>query len=188
MIGKVHNIHPQPVDPAHTRYFSAGAITIGVEYRDVDAAGFLETYRDEPDSLRQVEQKVSQGDFSDEGVSLHVVDAADGHEYLRFDCFATDPHYHYIHKTAPGEENVNNVVAFDTTACGDMVAWAIERIRTRLPEMLTEAGGGHLVDTLDPERIAVTADQVLALAEEAVRHERAARQQLSGTPSPRSST
>lgn len=183
MVGKVHNIHPQPVDQAHTRYFSAGTITIGVEYRDVDAAGFLATYRDEPDALRQVEQKVTLGDFFDEGVSLHVVDAADGHEYLRFDCFARDPHYHYIHKTAPGEEHVNNVVAFDTTACGDMVTWAVERIRTRLPEMLTEAGGGHLGDTLDPARIEVAAGQVLALAEEAVRHEQAARHRLSATPS-----
>ncbi len=52
---------------------------------------------------------------------------------------------------APGEEIVNNVVTFDTFAFGDMLPVAVGWLRDRLPAMLGRAGGGHLVDALDPE-------------------------------------
>ena len=56
-----------------------------------------------------------EGGFADEGVSLHVIDASDAHEYLRFDMFDDEPHYHYIHKPDDGSI-VNNVIDFDVPA------------------------------------------------------------------------
>ena len=38
--------------------------------------------------------------IEDEGVSLHVCDGETGAEYLRFDVFVKEPHYHYI---VPGD-------------------------------------------------------------------------------------
>ena len=110
----------------------------------------MATYRDNPAHLAELLARSPEGGFTDEGVSLHVFDATDGHEYVRFDVFDDDPHYHYNHH---GPEVVNNVIEFDVIAHGDMLPWALERIRTRLPEMLTEAGGAHLVAGLDQEAI-----------------------------------
>ena len=177
MIGKVYAIPPQPVDPATTRWFPAGVVTIGVEYRDVDPEGLLDTYKDNPDHLAELIERSPEGGFTDEGVSLHVAETDGGHEYLRFDVFDDEPHYHYIHR--PGDlspdEVVNNVIDFDPVAHGDMLTWALERIRTRLPEMLAEAGGAHLLPRLDPvaiNRVVGEVEQVARQAQRAVRERR----------------
>ncbi len=104
-----------------------------------------------------------------------MYDAADGYEYLRFDIFDDDPHYHYIHKTAPGAEIINNVVGYDRVALGDMLTWTLERLRTRLATMLAEAGAGELARRVDTDQVAVTLEQVQALAEHAQDSFRAAR-------------
>jgi hypothetical protein len=131
MIGKVYNMPPQPPAPENTRYLQAGAITFGIEYRDVDPESLEATYADDAAQLAELEKKSPEGGFSDEGVSIHVCGTDDGHEYVRFDVFDDEPHYHYIHRTPNGAEVVNNVIDFDTTAHGEMLAWAIERLRTR---------------------------------------------------------
>ena len=67
-------------------------------------------------------------------MSLHVRATDTGHEYLRFDCFDNEPHYHYIHDST--DPYINNVVVYDPFACGDMLPFAIGCLRTRLAEML----------------------------------------------------
>ena len=166
-IGVVYNMAPQPPSDADTRWFPAGVLTLGIEYRDVNPDDLVELYQDDPAQLAELLAKSPEGGFSDNGVSIHVRDSADGHEYLRFDVFDDEPHYHYIHKTAPGEEIVNNVVTFDTFAFGDMLPVAIGWLRDRLPEMLARAGGDHLVDALDPEVLRPVIDQVDQIAREA---------------------
>jgi hypothetical protein len=173
MIGKTYAIPPQPPVPENLTTFEAGNLSIGVEYRDVDPEGLLATYRDNPAHLAELLARSPEGGFTDEGVSLHVFDATDGHEYVRFDVFDDDPHYHYNHQ---GSEVVNNVIEFDVIAHGDMLPWALERIRTRLPEMLTEAGGAHLVAGLDQEAIEDALGRVAPIAEEAQSTSRALRQ------------
>jgi len=173
MIGKVYNIPPQPPAPENTRYLPAGAIMFGIEYRDVDPESLAATYADDAAQLAELEEKSPEGGFSDEGVSIHVCGADDGHEYLRFDVFDDEPHYHYIHRTPGGSEVVNNVIDFDTAAHGEMLPWAIERMRTRLPEMLTEAEGGHLVSDLDPDLVGRVIDEVQRIAEQAQQARRA---------------
>jgi hypothetical protein len=164
MIGKVYAIPPQPPVAENTRYFPAGNLAIGIEYRDLDPEGLIATYRDDPAQLAELLERSPEGGFSDEGVSLHVCGAEDGHEYIRFDVFLSDPHYHYNHR---GAEIVNNVIEFDVPAHGDMLPWALGCIRSRLGAMLGEAGGSHLVDGLDAGAIAAALEEIEPLAEQA---------------------
>jgi hypothetical protein len=171
MIGKVYAIPPQPPVVDNTHWLPAGAVTIGVEFRDVNPDNLAETYGNTGYYEELVARSPDAG-FSDEGVSIHVSETADGHEYLRFDIFDAEPHYHYIHKTEPGDEPVNNVVDFDLRANGDMLPWAITCLRERLPDMLTEAGGAHLVPHLDNVVLAPVIDQVVQLAAAALEAQR----------------
>lgn len=175
MIGEVYNMPPQPPVAENNRLLAAGGITFGVEYRELDPDSLNATYADNPSHLEELHEKSPEGGFFDAGVSIHVCDTDDGHEYLRFDILDDDPHYHYIHKTGPGAPIVNNVVAYDTVALGDMLTWTLERLRTRLPAMLTEAGAGELATRLDPVRVAAALAEVQALAEHAQAAFRAAR-------------
>jgi hypothetical protein len=175
MIGTVYGIPPQPPDAANTRYLPAGVLTIGVEYRDLDPESLHETYADNADHLAELEATSPVGGFSDEGVSIHVCATEDGHEYVRFDVFDDEPHYHYVHRTAPGEPVVNNIIAFDVAAHGEMLPWTIGCLRERLPAMLTEAGGGHLVKGIDASVLGPVVDEVAELAEQAQRSGREAR-------------
>jgi len=148
MIGKVYGIPPQPPVEENTRHFPAGAITFGVEYRDLDPESLVATYQDNPEYLAELLAKSPEGGFTDEGVTIHVFDAHDGHEYLRFDVFDDEPHYHYIHRTID-DTVVNNVIDFDTVAHGDMFPWTFERLHGHLAPMLTQAGGAALAERLD---------------------------------------
>ena len=166
MIGKVYGIPPQPPVEENTHWFDAGALSIGVEYRDVNPGNLTETYQG-TEYMDELLAKSPEGGFADEGVTIHVSESADGHEYLRFDCFDAEPHYHYIHKTPAGAEPVNNVIDFDVHAHGDMLPWAIRCLRERLPAMLAEAGGGHLVDKIDRAVLDPVIEKVTTMAEDA---------------------
>ena len=161
MIGKVYGIPPQPAVAEHTYYVPAGNLRLGIEYRSLDPDSLVETYKHDAKQLQEMLERSPDGGFTDEGLSLHVVSAEDGHEYVRFDVFDGEPHYHYNH---PGPEVINNVIDFDTVAHGDMLPWALSCLRERLPAMLTEAGGAALVDGLDQGAIDAAVDQIAALA------------------------
>lgn len=172
LIGKVYGIPPQPPVPENTTYLKAGAITFGVEYRDVNPENLVDTYKHNEAYLQELLEKSPEGGFSDEGVSIHVCGTDDGHEYLRFDVFDDDPHYHYIHA---GDEVVNNVIDFDVHAHGEMLPWVISRLRTRLPAMLPHAKGDHLVPQLDPAILDPVIDEVERIATRAQANVRALR-------------
>ena len=146
MIGKTYTIPPQPPVLENTRVLAAGNVTFGVEYRMVDPTSLQATYSGNDEHLAELFERWPGGGFTDQGVSIHVWGADDGHEYLRFDVFDDEPHYHYNH---PGAEVVNNVIDFDTVALGPMLPWVLTCLRTRLGPMLVEAGGAHLADALD---------------------------------------
>lgn len=137
---------PIPPIEAHTRYFDAGVVQVGVEYRLLDdaitAASAIEQATGSAPGVEEVE---------DCGVSLHVFGKSGGEarEYLRFDCFDEDPHYHYI----DWESRSNHMVHIDRDADGDPLAWSIERIRTRLAQMLERAGAGEWLSQLDPAKV-----------------------------------
>lgn len=100
---------PEPHNPNYTTLIaSASGLIIGIERRAV-------------------------GD--DGGGTVHVFDA-DMTEFLRFDCFTHEPHYHYIYPDRP-----QRVVAFDTAAHGDMTEWVFDTVLPqRLPSMLAHVG------------------------------------------------
>jgi hypothetical protein len=123
---------PIPPIQENTRWFPAGAVTFGVERRVLN------------DAIRQVHGLLGRTD-EDSGVSIHVFNTPDGKEFLRFDCFTREPHYHYI---LPNHD-YQIVVPFDTTANGDMLTWVLDRLPTRLAPMLRESDGTLLADSLD---------------------------------------
>lgn len=93
--------------------------------------------------------------YDDYGASLHVFDAGDGTERLRFDCFADEPHYHYLRD--PNATGVNLVCRLDEIAQGDPIEWVLSRLQHRLPEMLAFAEAPELA-----EQVRARHDEVLA--------------------------
>ena len=124
-LGTEYPVMPIPPVPEHCIEVPAGAVTLVVEARDLS---------DEPQPV---------GGFDDFGASLHVV-GPDGAEYVRFDCFDKEPHYHYIR---PSEET-NIIVRLDDIAEGDPIEWTIGRLRNRLPEMLEHAGAASVAESV----------------------------------------
>lgn len=151
---------PIPPIAEHTEYFSAGSIRIGVEYRvlnDAAVAAIRATLEG-----AQGSETGRLENLDDSGVSLHVFggigDAA--REYLRFDCFVEEPHYHYVGWT----HKSNEVLQIDAVADGDPLTWALERIRTRLPQMLVRAGAADIAAQVDPAAIEAVLPRVIEAA------------------------
>lgn len=111
-------------------------------------------------------RSVGQGGSAASGPTIRVLGTRDGHEYLRFDMFDVNAHYHY---EPPGEPE--RILNLDTTAEGEPVAWAMSRLRGRLREMLSAAGGHELADALDDEGVTRAIDEVEAIVREAHRAE-----------------
>ncbi|MFT5201789.1 MAG: hypothetical protein ACI9C1_001167 [Candidatus Aldehydirespiratoraceae bacterium] len=156
-VGTTYNIPPAPPDPASTDWLDAGPLRIGVEYRKVDPEALEKIYA-ETEHLAELKAASPEGGFADEGVSIHVVSVADDFEYLRFDMFLDEPHYHYVDKAADS----NTIVNFDTIAHGPVVDWTLMQLRTRLPEMLRYVGANDAADSVDDAVAALVADQVVA--------------------------
>lgn len=156
-----YDIMPIPPIEKHSERFEAGPVSIWVEYRLLDDAiaaahTVTEGFDGEPLTI------------DDRGVSLHVfgrpVDdqAGDGEEveYLRFDCFDEDPHYHYVSYA----KQTNEMVHMDPIAQGDPLEWALTAIRTRLPQMLARAGAEGLAARVDAKAVEAVLPQVAAAA------------------------
>ena len=147
MVGKVYEVPPMPPAPEHTRYLEQGPLRIGVEYRKLDPETIEAAYRDNAENLAEIREHSPQGGFQDEGVSIHVESVEDAHEYVRFDVFADNPHYHYVDRDA----GTNTIVDYDPAALGEMLPWVLGRVEQHLPTMLTRAGAPHVAERIDPE-------------------------------------
>ncbi len=152
--GVVYKVQPEPMDPAACTTFEAGAVNLVLEYRSVDPERLERAYADRPEDLAEIRKFSPEGGFTDTGLSVHVVGARDGHEYLRFDVFQDDPHYHYVHPTG----DRNHWVPFDPVAGGDMFGFTLTCLRERLASMLAFAGGGELAAALDRRRLGPAVD------------------------------
>jgi hypothetical protein len=142
MLGQTYNVQPVPPDPDHTTYFDAGPLRIGVEYRVIAPEDLVAAY--EGDDLAEIEEHSPEGGFADEGLSIHIESVADDHEYIRFDAFDDDPHYHYVDKAA----GTNTLVGYDTAANGPVLSWVLHQVHHRLDPMLRHAGAAHVADSL----------------------------------------
>ncbi len=157
-----YDLMPIPPVESQTEYFEAGVVTFGVEYRLLDdaiaAASSIESARGQKSAGGQ-----KSSSFDDRGVSLHVFGSpAEGEEpleYLRFDCFDEDPHYHYV----SWNDKSNEMLHIDPVADGDPLTWALERIRTRLPQMLERAGATAIAAGVDLRQV----EEALAKVSEA---------------------
>jgi hypothetical protein len=132
-LGRTYGMLPIAMVPEACREVPAGPITFVVEGRRLTDEAIDQSARDQ--GATDVVERSSSG-VDDGGMTVHVCGAADGLEHLRFDCFEIEPHYHYIDNDGPA----NTVVRLDTHAEGDPTAWALGRLRGRLPEMLEHAG------------------------------------------------
>jgi hypothetical protein len=138
-----YNVMPIPAVAEHEESFEAGVVRVGVEYRlltdAIAATAELEGAAGET--------RGQTTELDDRGVALHVYAEQDGEEreFLRFDCFLEDPHYHYV----SWRDKANEMIHLDPVADGDPLSWALERIRTRLPQMLARAGAGDIAARVD---------------------------------------
>jgi hypothetical protein len=161
-IGHVYEMPPMRPDDAHTTYFPAGVIKIGVEYRDLNPEALMEYYGGDEAYIEELRRTAPLG-IEDRGVSLHVFDADGQWEYLRFDLFEDAPHYHYNHLGG----GRNHIIPFDETAHGPIAEWAVGKIRTgEIATMLVQAGAPELAEGLDANVLGDAADQVAAHAAE----------------------
>lgn len=151
---------PIPAVEEHLQRFAAGAVEFGVEYRHLTDDIVANNPAAAPGQAAMTAAAREEGGnagvpIDDKGVSIHVFDARSGLEYLRFDAFEEDPHYHYI---TPGSHHVG--VGFDEAANGDCLEWALDAIRRQLPAMLRETGAADLAARVDPSAVAAVLDQV----------------------------
>jgi len=154
---------PIPPMETHTRYIEAGNVRIGIEYRVLTDELIA--------AIRPTLQSAGGADegqlveLDDSGVSLHVFAGPEGQqkEYLRFDCFSEDPHYHYV----DWENNSNEVLHIDPAADGNPLSWALERIGTRLPQMLNRAGAADIAQHVDMNLIERSMQKIEEIAHHA---------------------
>lgn len=148
-LGRRYDVLPIAMVPEACVEVPAGPVTFVIESRRLTDAAIIDSA--ERQGRRDAIDEPAGVD--DGGASLHVLGTADGLEHLRFDCFDNEPHYHYIHPT----EEWNVVVRLDTFAEGDPKAWVVEKMRTRLPEMLEHAEAGDLAAEVRADAATVTA-------------------------------
>ena len=92
MAETVYTIAPIPPDPAHTTYVDAGSGSGGIEDRLLDDAELAANYQGaDMEKIREALRDKQVEQVEDNGISIHVVAIADGHEYLRFDFFESGP-------------------------------------------------------------------------------------------------
>lgn len=153
-LGRSFDIMPIPMAPAACVEVAAGPITFVVESRKLSDEDINRNAvsRGRPDQTNDT-------GIDDGGACVHVLGTADRLEHLRFDCFDNEPHYHYIRNA----DQTNVVVRFDNFAEGDPLLWTLERIRTRLPEMLEHAGATKLASQAREYDLSEAIDDVEAL-------------------------
>ena len=135
---------PIPMVTEHCIPVDAGAVQLVVESRTLTNEILERAFPGGVDT---------QVRFDDFGASLHVCGTTDGLEYLRFDCFEHEPHYHYIEQAA----GANTVVRIDELAVGDPVDFSLACVEYHLPAMLRHCGVAALAD-----EVAGAADKVHA--------------------------
>lgn len=158
VLGRAYEVMPIPMDPAACVEVAAGPITFVVESRRLtaEAINANAAERGRPDQSYDV-------GIDDGGACVHVLGTANRLEHLRFDCFDNEPHYHYIRN----DEQANVVVRLDNIAEGDAHRWTLERLRTRLPQMLEHAGAGELAEQARHADLSAAIDAVAELLRQA---------------------
>jgi hypothetical protein len=157
-VGRVTKNQPFDPIPECTRYFAAGAVSIGLENRILNESVIRETF---PGDTRRLAELERIGFPNEEGLSIHVVEASTDKEFLRFDMFPEYLHYHYM-PAAP----YTIAVSYDVAANGDMFDWATGVINDRLAPMLRTAGAYELAEVVDEDAVRAAVAQLREYATE----------------------
>jgi hypothetical protein len=144
-----------PPDPEHLLWHDTGTVRIAVEYRIQSKEAMAQyltaddRYADKVDEMLALfEKKYDHLDTDHHGISFHVYEAGADVERLRFDCFPSGPHYHYV---TDGMANPTYSVWFDVLAHGDLLDWFLHLPAHRLSAMLVAAGADPDAARLDDE-------------------------------------
>jgi hypothetical protein len=124
--GKTFHFMPIPVNERHVEWFDAGPVSFAVETRVLGAA---------------------QGGMAAGGGSIHLFSGDRARELVRFDCFDSEPHYHYLNHS----KHLNTVWCFDSAVNGPMPRWVLAALRENLSGMLRAAGEGELATRVEAE-------------------------------------
>ena len=161
-LGRDYTVMPIPIDPERCLEIDAGPLLFIAEARWLSGDAVRE-HASGSDQLAEIDEVEG---LQDSGLSVHVLDAADRREHLRFDCFENEPHYHYIRHSIGS----NTVVRLDDIAEGDPLRWVLGRLRDRLPEMLEFLDLDDLANRVRAER-AVVARSIDVLEREIAKFE-----------------
>ncbi len=169
MVGERYPILPLPHIPEQTELIEIGPITIGIGCRvlnDETAGEYLRSVGYNP---RPEEGDAGYGNMGEEdgGISIHVFGNESGElvEHFRFDCFDDEPHYHYVYQ----QERAQRRVFLDPVLEGDAQRWALERLRTRLPQILESVGQTELAKRVDLAAMSAALPEIEAAIERAQR-------------------
>ena len=156
--GMFYESMPIPLVRERCVEVAAGPITFLVESRQLTNDILNAHLSEAPVDLSHVE-------FDDYGGTVHVCGRSDDVEYLRFDCFENEPHYHYIMHAAGG----NLICRIDEVAEGSPLEWTLGRLRCRLAAMLDLAGAHQLAQAVeaDLDQVASAVDRVAELLQRA---------------------
>jgi hypothetical protein len=153
LVGSRVDLPPIPPEAECTEYVTAGPVVLGLERRRLDPGVLDRTRTDEQKAYIDANIAAVAG-FDDQGLSIHVFDAQTNFEYLRFDMFDNEPHYHYL-----WPDHVL-VIPWDEAAHGEMWDWTLRSIATRLPEMLRYADAPELADRVDMDEVRRAVDEL----------------------------
>jgi len=89
--------------------------------------------------------RYTQARTGDHGPSLRIYGDVEGKpvQLLRFDCFETQPHFHY------DPEGKNNQLRMDKTKVSDPIAWSMDYLRGNVASLVRIAGYSALAERLD---------------------------------------
>jgi len=167
---KTHEEHPieMPVD-SRIEFVDAGAVTFGVRNRRYSWREGVIIYalgRYEEDQFQfNVQPRTVEGRYGEQAKNIFsdgIYEGVEGKrlQFLRFEIFNKQPHYHYCHFPEGKEEEWN----MDDTAEGDLISWTISRLRERLIPMLMRAEFPEVAREVDPQIVSTRLPQVEALA------------------------
>jgi hypothetical protein len=159
-LGYRFDTDPIPPVPAFTQYIDAEPLTIAVEARQLTDDLIADAYKDDPEGLAALMKVRGDNAPADKGIAIHIIEKGTDKEFVRFDMFFGDPHYHYLFKTGGTVS-----IPFDVNAHGDIFVWALGCIQGRLPDMLKYAGADDLALRLNHETLQQAVPEVLRARE-----------------------
>jgi hypothetical protein len=126
----------------HCVSVDAGAVQLVVKARQLTNEILADTYRG------WVRSDIDFDDFDDFGASLHV--SGTGFEYLRFDYFENEPHYHY--RACDGRQRRRSYRRIDRRRCHRVLA----HVRRAATSRHGDCGVSDLADEVERQMDTVT--------------------------------